>query len=438
MDEIGVSLCTISQRQETARSVMDPFTVIATMDSRSTAEGQIADVSVDVGSLLLRLGMNDVLLMLEIFNTAMALMYRDAGNTGENEQRAGSSESPRAGSVQPPHADGWDEPVGSSGGSTASAPTTMRAGGNRQSGSPAAEDGPIGRVVKETMRITVAMLRVVVIRDMFGLPVYACTAKEFHIDIADWSVGLRLHSDVQLQASYFNRRNSHWEPAIEPWRFSVRAGISEGVQRVDVRATDRLLLNASHALIEETLSVAAQWGAEVAQHGGERMPYVLVNRTGVDCHVWVDQAEGAAARIDTSPVLLRDGESLPWRFEDWRRRREQLEATAHHVGIQFSNGQWEWLRRVQVDREGVRHYTLRPAVDGISHRVAVEVRLDAVNMVKRVELRSPLVVANRTRISMEVAMCDYRGELRTDSAVVEPGEELPLPILFCHQYAIRV
>ncbi|KAJ2453795.1 Vacuolar protein sorting-associated protein 13 [Coemansia sp. RSA 2336] len=438
MDEIGVSLCTISQRQETARSVMDPFTVIATMDSRSTADGQISDVSVDVGSLLLRLGMNDVLLMLEIFNTAMALMYRDAGNT-ENEQHTGSSESPRVGSEQPPHTSGWDGPVGSSGASTASAPVTLQAGGNRQSSnSPAAEDGSVGRVVKETMRVTVAMLRVVVIRDMFGLPVYACTAKEFHIDAADWSVGLRLRSDVQLQASYFNRRNSHWEPAIEPWRFSVRAGISEGVQRVDVRATDRLLLNASHALIEETLSVASQWGAEVAQRGGERMPYVLVNRTGVDCHVWVDQAEGVAARIDTSPVLLRDGESLPWRFEDWRRRREQLEATAHHVGIQFSNGQWEWLRRVQVDREGVRHYTLRPALDGISHRVAVEVRLDAVNMVKRVELRSPLVVANRTRISMEVAMCDYRGELRTDSAVVEPGEELPLPILFCHQYAIRV
>ncbi|KAJ2817582.1 Vacuolar protein sorting-associated protein 13, partial [Coemansia erecta] len=282
---------------------------------------------------------------------------------------------------------------------------------------------------------------------MFGLPVYACTAREFHVDATDWSLGLQVRSNVQLQASYFNRRNSHWEPVIEPWRFVVNMASEGDVQRVDISAADRLLVNASHALIEETLCVAAQWDDEVAKRAqggtaaGERMPYVLVNRTGIDCHVWVDVAEGAAARaprIDTSPVLLRDGESLPWRFEDWRRRREQLEATAHHVGIQFANGQWEWLRRVQVDREGVRYYTLQPAADGIHHRVAVEVRLDAANLVKRVELRSPLVVVNSTRVAMEVAMCDYRGELRTDAAVIAPGAELPLPILFCHQYAVRV
>ncbi|KAJ2908725.1 Vacuolar protein sorting-associated protein 13, partial [Coemansia aciculifera] len=201
----------------------------------------------------------------------------------------------------------------------------------------------------------------------------------------------------------------------------------------------------------ETLGLAAAWGDEAAVQqqsaaaATERMPYVLVNRTGIDCHVWVDLAEegggaggGGERIVDTSPVLLRDGASLPWRFEDWRRRRTQVEARPHHVGIQFANGQWEWLRRVRVDREGVRHYALQPALDDISHRLAVEVRLDAANLVKRVVLRSPLVVENRTRAGVEVAMCDYRGELRTDSAVIEPGDDLPLPILFCHQYAVRV
>ncbi|KAJ2739203.1 Vacuolar protein sorting-associated protein 13, partial [Coemansia sp. BCRC 34301] len=199
-----------------------------------------------------------------------------------------------------------------------------------------------------------------------------------------------------------------------------------------------------------TLGLVAAWGdsarekkegSSSSSRAAERMPYVLVNRTGIDCHVWVDLAEGATARsegIDTAPVLLRDGASLPWRFEDWRRRRSQVEAKAHHLGIQFANGQWEWLRRVQVDRSGVRHYALQPALDDISHRLAVDVQLDAARLVKRVVLRSPLVVENRTRLAVEVAMCDYRGELRTDSAVVEPGDDLPLPILFCHQYAVRV
>ncbi|KAJ2582997.1 Vacuolar protein sorting-associated protein 13 [Coemansia sp. RSA 1836] len=298
------------------------------------------------------------------------------------------------------------------------------------------------------MRATVAGLRLVVIRDALGLPAYACTAREFHVDASDWTVGLRVQSSVQVQASYFNRRNSHWEPLVEPWRFGVHAQRGAGgVQTVDVSATDRLLVNASHAAVEETLAVLAALSAAAAAppspvvgDGAERMPYVLVNRTGIDCHVWVDLAPGAAEErtIDTAPVLLRDGASLPWRFEDWRRRRAQVEAAPHHVGIQFANGQWEWLRRVQVDRAGVRHYALRPALDGVGHRLAVDVRVDARSLVKRVVLRSALVVENRTRAPVEVAMCDYRGALRTDSAAVAPGDDLPLPILFCHQYAVRV
>ncbi|KAJ1897430.1 Vacuolar protein sorting-associated protein 13 [Kickxella alabastrina] len=453
LDEIGVSLCTIDRRQETSRNVMDPFTVITTMDTREvpadprrgTQHTQIADVSVDVGNLLLRLGINDIILMLDIFNTAMELMYKKDEAASKI---VPNPEQPDAGHMRSctlPQQQGSPGAQSGSGMSATSAPAVLRS----TAGAPQ-RDG--ARIVKETMRATIASLRIVVIRDMFGLPVYACTAKEFHVDVSDWSVGLRVQSSLVLEASYFNRRNTHWEPFVEPWGFRVTlAQSSDGAQRIDVGATDRLLVNASHAFVEETLGLAAQWGDEMARHEarqkqgaapvGERMPYVLVNRTGVDCHVWVDLAEGATARgerIDTTPVLLRDGASLPWRFEDWRRRREQLEAGSHHLGVQFANGQWEWLRRVQVDREGTRYYVLTPALDGIQHRVAVDVRLDAINLVKRVVLRSPLVVENQTRVAMEVAMCDYRGELRTDSAIIQPGDELPLPIMFCHQYAVRV
>ncbi|KAJ2607329.1 Vacuolar protein sorting-associated protein 13 [Coemansia sp. RSA 1365] len=450
MDEIGVALCSIDRRQDTARNVMDPFTVIATMDSRATAgNGQssfITDVSVDVGNLLLRLGINDVLLMLDIFNAVTELMYATDGDASAQQAEDGkpaTRQGSAAASSGSPPVPGTAESLADSA-SVVSAPPVLRQGDQIKSA--AGDTAAGGRLIKETLRATVASLRVVIIRDMSGLPAYACTAQGFHVDAADWTTGLRVRSDVRLQASYFNRRNSHWEPLIEPWRVAVHvAAAADAQRRVDVIATDRLLINASHALVEETLGLAAQWDDEVARRqqqrdvtAGERMPYELVNRTGIDCHVWVDAAAGAAGRMDTSPVLLRDGARLPWRFEDWRRRREQLEAAAHHLGVQFANGQWEWLRRVQVDREGVRYYALQPAVDGMVHRLAVDVRLDAARRVKRVVLRSPLVVENRTRVSMEVAMCDYRGELRTDAALLQPGDDLPLPILFCHQYAVRV
>lgn len=468
MDEIGVQLCSIDKRQETSRSVMDPFTIIATMDSkmnpanprRGVKSHQITDISVDVGNLLLRLGLNDIVLMLDIFNTAMELMNKKDETIAT--EAVSSSSSPIAATANT---------AGMADGRRLRRSSTYYSnrgdGRSAESGSTKTSAGADTRssalVLKETMRVTISSFRIVVIRDMFGLPVYACTAKEFHVDITDWSVNMRVKSDIRLQASYFNRRNSHWEPFIEPWNFSLNmaagspepttTGVGDTAQKIDISSSDRLLVNASHAFIEETLGFIAQWGDEVekreenqkkrtSQHVvGERMPYVLINRTGIDCHVWVDLPEGAtprSERIDTTPVLLKDGESLPWRFEDWRRRREQLEAKSHHLGIQFANGQWEWLRRVQVDREGVKHYMLVPAIDDIQHRVAVEVKLDAVNLVKRVVLRSPLVVENQNKVAMEVAMCDYRGELRTDSAVIQPGEDLPLPIMFCHQYGVSV
>ncbi|KAJ2722137.1 Vacuolar protein sorting-associated protein 13 [Coemansia sp. Benny D115] len=491
MDEIGVSLCNIDRRQETSRNVMDPFTIITTMDARQvpgdprrgTQPSQVSDISVDVGNLLLRLGINDVILMLDIFNTAMELFYKKDENQEHqlpakqtsqgvvpcNENHRSNAEHTSSCRSLSPDATTSGSPSQSTGGfsrsaSVASATQTTKGSSVRADGKQGTtakrQSSSMAHIVKETMRATVASLRIVVIRDMFGLPVYACTAKEFHVDITDWSVSMRVQSNLQLQMSYFNRRNSHWEPFIEPWGFTLNVANSTSdadpdddhvTQKIDVSSTDRLLVNASHAFIEETLGLVAQWGDEMEKHQkrqaegnrpvGERMPYVLINRTGIDCHVWVDLPEGTTARterIDTTPVLLRDGESLPWRFEDWRRRREQLEVKSHHLGIQFANGQWEWLRRVQVDREGTKHYLLLPAVDDIQHRLAVEVKLDAVNLVKRVVLRSPLVVENQTRVAMEVAMCDYRGELRTDSAVIQPGEELPLPIMFCHQYAVRV
>ncbi|KAJ1955730.1 Vacuolar protein sorting-associated protein 13, partial [Dipsacomyces acuminosporus] len=492
VDEIGVSLCSINRRRETSRSVMDPFTMITTIDSRvtlgdhqlGTQTHTVTDIAVDVGSLLLRLGINDIILLMDIFNTAMELLYKS--NTSqqgqEQEQEQGRAEAGKrkitavssgqaavqqsggstpASAVTPVPAAAAASRLGSStlgSESAASAPATLRKTRASSSvrDSPDMSTRPSARIIKETMRATVASMRVVIIRDMSGLPVYACSSKEFHVDVTDWSVNMRVKSDLQLQMSYFNRRNSHWEPFVEPWSCALNVVSSQGelgdqmTQKIDINSTDRLHLNVSHAFIETTLSLISQWGDEMERHKkhqkegtkpvGERMPYVLINRTGIDCHVWVDLPEGIAARsegIDTSPVLLRDGESLPWRFEDWRRRREQLEAKSHHLGIQFANGQWEWLRRVQVDCEGVKHYSLQPPVDDILHRVAVEVTLDSVNLVKRVVLRSPLVVENQTRVAMEVSMCDYRGELRTDSTVIQPGEELPLPIMFCHQYAVR-
>ncbi|KAJ1843665.1 Vacuolar protein sorting-associated protein 13, partial [Coemansia sp. RSA 486] len=223
LDEIGVSLCTVDRRQETTRSIMDPFTIITTMDTREipgnpqrgVQKSHATDISIDVGSLLLRLGINDVILMLDIFNTAMELFYK------KDEVDDDSAQKLAHGHMRVASASASGLAYAGSAGTTAvpakSAASLQRQdqskqGSVRHSGSPSLGSKVSAFIVKETMRATIASLRIVVIRDMFGLPVYACTAKEFHVDVTDWSINMRVQSDMHLQASYFNRRNSHWEP----------------------------------------------------------------------------------------------------------------------------------------------------------------------------------------------------------------------------------
>ncbi|PVU99655.1 hypothetical protein BB559_000513 [Furculomyces boomerangus] len=173
---------------------------------------------------------------------------------------------------------------------------------------------------------------------------------------------------------------------------------------------------------------------------GARHPYLLTNKTGLDCHVWIDLPEGAkSSKNDVLvPVLLKNNTTIPWNFENWRKLRDSLESHSNQLGVQFSNGMWEWVRRISVDREGTSQFTLVPEVDGINYQLAVKVSLDDDLFVKHVTLQSTLVVENRTLLPIELCMCDYVGTMRSEVMVVQPNETFPLPLLSCHQYAFKV
>ncbi|OMJ29920.1 Vacuolar protein sorting-associated protein 13 [Smittium culicis] len=173
---------------------------------------------------------------------------------------------------------------------------------------------------------------------------------------------------------------------------------------------------------------------------GEKHPYLITNLTGLNCHIWVDLPEGATLRKkdDLVPVLLLNGSSTPWSFENWRSQKNSLETYSNQLGVQFSNGMWEWVRRISVDHEGVTNFKLSPDVDGITYLLAVEVLLDTNQFLKIVTLRSTLVVENKTMLPIELCMCNYRGEELSEIMVVKPDQKLPLPLLLSHQNAFKI
>lgn len=53
--------------------------------------------------------------------------------------------------------------------------------------------------------------------------------------------------------------------------------------------------------------------------GGDA-PYQIRNRTGGSVYVWSD-LDGSASK-DSPAVKVMDGETVPWRFDDWKTMRE--------------------------------------------------------------------------------------------------------------------
>jgi vacuolar protein sorting-associated protein 13A/C len=69
-------------------------------------------------------------------------------------------------------------------------------------------------------------------------------------------------SSFSLYTGFFNVKNSHWEPLIEPWNFNVkvsRALISESLD-IDVSSKRKLEINIEHTFVETMLNYSNALG----------------------------------------------------------------------------------------------------------------------------------------------------------------------------------
>lgn len=96
------------------------------------------------------------------------------------------------------------------------------------------------------------------IEDLHDLPFIDASVEPFSINVADWSRALSVDVGFNLQASNFNFRNSHWEPIIEPWKFSIKVSQDPATKAlaINVKSTELLNVNLTHAFLETMLSVS--------------------------------------------------------------------------------------------------------------------------------------------------------------------------------------
>jgi vacuolar protein sorting-associated protein 13A/C len=131
------------------------------------------------------------------------------------------------------------------------------------------------------------------------------------------------------------------------------------------------------------------------------------NRCGYGITVWAE-ARDCEDEVE-SMTPLKDGEEVPWCFDDWRRRREKLEISRNCIGVKFDDKEWHNIGDIPVDVEGTSIHKIVQDSASSEHYFVCDVMLR--NDVKVITFRSTLSVHNATKITLEVAATGEDGEV---------------------------
>ena len=90
-------------------------------------------------------------------------------------------------------------------------------------------------------------------------------------------------------------------------------------------SNERLNVNLSTAFIEltlETLNSLSRESEHLLQKArGSCAPYRIRNLTGITLHLWSGAGRGAGGGR-SNVTAVNDGQTIDWRFDDWRTMRE--------------------------------------------------------------------------------------------------------------------
>lgn len=418
VNRLGMSLLKMGKPSESVR-FLDDVDMTLTMDNRPTTAQHMTNLAITSKPIVFRASHRDINLITTIVNKAIGLYNATQPASPAEKQEV---------AVGP----------GSHGASKRSSRVTR----SRNSVQ------PIGKAhlstSKEQFKGSFDGFRLVLIGDMQEQPMLHLKVKPFNLDARDWSGELKAQTTIALQISYWNLTNSHWEPLIDPWTFTLSVAKDDPSQQGGMHASlssrERLDVNLSATFAELALTTAKMWSTEgetvLRRARGSYAPYRIRNRTGSPIFIWADHDSSTDTK-DVAAVRVQNDETVDWRFDDWKTMREHVSnSSQHNIGVQFVGKAWEQLRTVPVDREGEFVFSLRPRTDKFPNRVLCEVKV--IDNVKVVTIRSTYNIENRTLYPLEVTLVDESGHPAYPLEKIAPGEDYPLPIEAVMQTKVRI
>ncbi|KZT02705.1 vacuolar protein sorting-associated protein 13 [Laetiporus sulphureus 93-53] len=421
VDHLGMSLTRMGRETSESVRFLDDVDLTLSMDSRSNSSHQMTSIQISVKPIIFRSSYRDIDLIMTIVNRALELYAQSAASS---QQISPSREHSQSTPAKRP-----------------SLGTSPRKA-SRTGSSHVKAIGQSHVSFLTQFNGSFDGLRLVLIGDLHEQPLLHIKVKPFILGAKDWSGELHATSTLGIHISYWNISNSHWEPLIDPWTFTVsitKTSVPDGMES-SISSRDRLDINVTTTFVElaiSTMKMLGQEGASVLRKArGSYAPYRIFNRTGSSIFVWSD-VDGSTHVKETTSKQITSGKMADWRFDDWKTMREHVTSSGHNsIGLQFIGKPWEPLRSIPLDREGEFTFSLRPRTDKYAHRLLVEVRVQG--NVKVVTLRSIYRVVNDTLYPLELTLVDEAGQPVHSVEKIAPGQDYALPIEAVNRDRIRV
>ncbi|KAL5518944.1 VPS13 [Sanghuangporus vaninii] len=425
MHKLGMSLVRMNKQADAVR-FLDDVDIKLASESRSEWNRLFTGVNVTAEQdLVFRVSYRDILLIQTIVNRATTLF---SGSDTKELQVAKQAAFDNAASV-----------VASRTKNDGQSSNTLT--GQSQSGSKSSVGAKV-IVTTEELELALRGFRFVLIGDLHEAPVLQLATKPFSVSITDWSSQLQARTTIPLSISYWNLKNSHWEPFIDPWNFTVsmqRITSSGGIS-LNMTSPELLDFNISSTFVEMALATISVWNKEgdrvLKRARGSYAPYRIFNKTGAPIFIWTDSND-VVNNSSLAAVRIDQGSVIDWRFDDWKKMREGgITSGTNSIGIKFDAKPWEQLRSVPVDREGMYIYSLRPRTKTGYSKLMCEIVIK--DNVKIVTLRSTYKVENQTFYPLEITLVDETGHPVYPIEKIVPGDDFFLPIEAVSQNRLRI
>ncbi|KIM32678.1 hypothetical protein M408DRAFT_326439 [Serendipita vermifera MAFF 305830] len=393
VSQLGMSLTRMGQPDESVR-FMDEIDVTLSLESKRAASLQRTNIEITAKPIVFRASQSDINLILAIVTRATQLAAQ-----------------PTASDTSKPAA------------------TTQAKVTATQTRTPTiSTEKPQLIMSTEKLKGSFDGFRLVLIGEGHEQPMIHLKTKPFVVNVQDWTGPLHASGSLSFDINYWNLTNSHWEPLLEPWTLSVEASrdtASQGL-RVQITSPYLLYLNITTTFVELAIAATSGWAPDASRSlvraRGGTPPYRISNQTGSSLQVWSNTETGQG-----TPTVLQHGQTIDWRFDDWRSLREHLSTSGHNsIGLRFDGKEWDPIPSVTVDKEGQFPVLLRPKVDGILHRLLCDVTV--IDNVKVVTLRSTYKIDNECMYPLEVILVDEHNKPTYALQKIEAKKSYSLPI----------